>query len=97
MVLEWIVEVRSDQSRFVAGVGDINEDGIDDSLLGACKNYKLCGLQLYILFGGSTVGGNGLFDLFCSQIERMVLNWMVGGESGYCINGTRRHKWRCDR
>ncbi len=87
-------ELRSDQSGYsVAGVGDINEDGIDDLLIGAIGSNNYAGCS-YILFGGSTVGGNGLFSLSA-----------LDGKNGFKLDGEgwrkwllsqwgRRHKWR---
>jgi len=64
----------------VSSAGDINDDGIDDLIIGA-PGYNLSGFQnnsskSYVLFGGTTIGADGSFDL--STLD---------GSNGFVING----------
>jgi Ca2+-binding RTX toxin-like protein len=59
----------------VSGAGDINNDGIDDIIIGAPGGFASRG-QSYVIFGGSSVGSGG-------SIELSTLN----GTSGFALNG----------
>lgn len=62
----------------VSGVGDINEDGVDDLIIGANRadqNGIFAGAS-YVVFGGQTLGAGG--DVDVSDLD---------GSDGFVING----------
>ncbi|MGF1523744.1 MAG: choice-of-anchor Q domain-containing protein [Leptolyngbyaceae cyanobacterium] len=65
--------------RSISNAGDINGDGIDDVLIGAYgadPNGTNFAGETYVVFGGSTVGASGSFNL--SELN---------GSNGFVING----------
>lgn len=67
----------------VSNAGDINGDGIDDLIIGALDadaNGNSSG-STYIVFGGTTLGLNGSFDL--STLD---------GSNGFVINGIGQYQ-----
>ncbi|MEH2408323.1 hypothetical protein [Nostoc sp.] len=63
----------------VSNAGDINNDGIDDLIIGAPytnRNGKNFVGQSYVVFGGTNVGSSGIFNL--SDLN---------GTNGFAING----------
>ena len=70
----------SDNSGFaVAGVGDVNGDGVDDVLIGARYADPLgvnSAGEAYIVFGGAGVGASGSLNLSS-----------LNGANGYVLNG----------
>ncbi|MEQ9535088.1 MAG: integrin alpha, partial [Deltaproteobacteria bacterium] len=72
----------SDSSGYsVSNGGDINNDGIDDLIIGAQyadPNGKNQAGESYVVFGGSTVGANGTLELSA-----------LDGSNGFVINGIK--------
>ncbi|MBN4004886.1 hypothetical protein [Nostoc sp. LPT] len=63
----------------VSNAGDINNDGIDDLIIGAwhaSRNFINEVGQTYVVFGGTNVGSGGIFDLSS-----------LNGTNGFKING----------
>ncbi|MEH2182932.1 beta strand repeat-containing protein [Nostoc sp.] len=63
----------------VSNAGDINNDGIDDLIIGAwlaSPSFTNEAGQTYVVYGGTNVGGGGIFDL--SSLD---------GTNGFAING----------
>jgi hypothetical protein len=63
----------------VSNGGDINNDGIDDLIIGAFRapaNGVDQAGQTYVVFGGRNVGNNGTFNLY-----------NLNGANGFAING----------
>ncbi|MEH2072511.1 MAG: hypothetical protein V7K47_30910 [Nostoc sp.] len=58
----------------VSSAGDVNDDGIDDLIIGTFGAE-----QSYVVFGGTNVGSGGIFDLS-----------NLNGTNGYAINGITR-------
>ncbi|BBD64698.1 hemolysin-type calcium-binding region [Nostoc commune NIES-4072] len=66
-------------SLSVSNAGDINNDGIDDLILGAYEadpNGKENAGQSYVIFGGKNIGSGGTFNLS-----------NLNGTNGFAING----------
>ena len=73
------VESGGQSGSSVAGVGDINDDGIDDLVIGtpyASPNGKKEAGISYVIFGYPNLGNSGIFDL-------SILN----GTNGFIIQG----------
>ncbi|MEM8641309.1 MAG: DUF4347 domain-containing protein [Cyanobacteria bacterium P01_G01_bin.54] len=73
--------VAADDSsgRSVSRAGDVNNDGIDDLIIGAPNadsNGNLNTGESYVVFGGTTIGSNGSFEL--SSLD---------GSNGFVLNG----------
>ena len=65
--------------RSVAGIGDVNGDGLDDLLIGAFRedtDSNIGAGRSYVVFGGAEAGSTG-------QIQLTELD----GTNGYVING----------
>ncbi|MEQ8969098.1 MAG: DUF4347 domain-containing protein [Coleofasciculus sp. C1-SOL-03] len=63
----------------VSDAGDINNDGIDDLIIGAYggdPNGKSAAGESYVVFGGTTVGNSGTLELSA-----------LDGSNGFVING----------
>ncbi|MEH2332371.1 beta strand repeat-containing protein [Nostoc sp.] len=63
----------------VSNAGDINNDGIDDLIIGAQYDYpydKDSAWQSYVVFGGTNLGSGGTFNLS-----------NLNGTNGFLING----------
>ncbi|MEH2290991.1 beta strand repeat-containing protein, partial [Nostoc sp.] len=71
---------ESDTSGYlVSNAGDINNDGIDDLIIGASNDHpydKDSTWQSYVVFGGTNLGSGGTFNL--SDLD---------GTNGFLING----------
>ena len=68
-----------DSSFSVSDAGDINDDGIDDLIIGAPEadpNGNSGAGKSYVVFGGTNVGASGIFELSS-----------LNGTSGFVING----------
>ncbi|MEH1838304.1 MAG: hypothetical protein V7L20_05980 [Nostoc sp.] len=66
-------------SLSVSNAGDVNNDGINDLIIGAYEadpNGKENAGQSYVIFGGKNVGGGGTFNLS-----------NLNGTNGFAING----------
>ena len=61
--------------RSISNAGDINNDGIDDVIIGAANANDEKG-EIYIIFGTENVGGTGSFNLSA-----------LNGRNGFVING----------
>jgi Ca2+-binding RTX toxin-like protein len=64
----------------VSSAGDVNDDGIDDLIIGAFRaspNGNFEAGQSYVVFGGTNVGSGGKVDLLS-----------LNGTNGYAIDGT---------
>lgn len=59
----------------VSGAGDVNEDGIDDLIIGAPFANSFVG-RSYVVFGGTGVGARGSFNLAS-----------LDGSNGFALNG----------
>ena len=69
-------EASGDQCGYaVGGAGDINGDGIDDILIGASGHTGSQG-RSYVVFGGSTVGSDGVITLK-----------NLNGQNGFALDG----------
>lgn len=63
----------------VSNAGDINNDGIDDLIIGAKladPNGNIRAGESYVVFGGTTVGNSGTLELSS-----------LNGTNGFVING----------
>ena len=79
-----ISEISSGDTNEISvnNAGDINNDGIDDFIIGASTadpNANNAAGETYVVFGGSNIGSSGSFNL-------STLN----GTNGFIINGANR-------
>lgn len=78
-------------SLSVRNAGDINNDGIDDLILGAYEadpNGKENAGQSYVIFGGKNVGSGGTFNLSnLNSTNGFAINGIAAGnESGFRVS-----------
>ncbi|MEQ8464997.1 DUF4347 domain-containing protein [Coleofasciculus sp. E1-EBD-02] len=76
------IDTNDESGYSVSGAGDINEDGIDDLIIGALwakSNGKDFSGQSYIVFGGVQVGAGGTLELS-----------NLNGNNGFVINSIDR-------
>jgi hypothetical protein len=74
-----ITAIGDFDSFLVSNAGDINNDGIDDLIIGkyeADSNGNENAGQSYVVFGGKNVGSGGIFNVFS-----------LNGTNGFAING----------
>ena len=74
---------EDNSGRSVSSAGDVNNDGVDDLIIGTDTNstFFIAG-ESYVLFGGGSVGGGGLIEL----LEQNGSN-ALDGSDGFLING----------
>ncbi len=82
-----------DESGYsVNGVGDLNDDGIDDLVIGAytaSPNGKNGAGASYVVFGSSRIGSNGILELSnLNGVNGFVINGVTKSDnSGYSVSG----------
>lgn len=86
------IAANDESGRSVSGVGDVNNDGFDDLLIGAVwadPNSQSNAGESYVIFGSSNVGDNGSIELSSLNGNNgFVLNGIaVGDESGWPGSG----------
>ncbi|MBD2535860.1 FG-GAP repeat protein [Nostoc flagelliforme FACHB-838] len=73
----------------VSNAGDINNDGVDDLIIGAPlvnPNDNFFAGQSYVVFGGANVGSSGVFNLSdLNGTNGLTING-IGGESGRSVS-----------
>lgn len=72
----------------VSGVGDINNDGMADFVIGAGGASSNAGAS-YVLFGKSALGSSGSFDVstLTGTNGFIVTGFPAGSEGGYSVSG----------
>ncbi|GAB5496953.1 MAG: integrin alpha [Phycisphaerales bacterium] len=73
------IDEDDNSARSVSSAGDVNDDGVDDLIIGAYRaapDGRFTAGESYVVFGGPTVGSSG-------EIELSSLN----GTNGYVLNG----------
>lgn len=74
--------MRAGMTNSASSAGDINGDGIDDLIFGEPSGYGDVGTS-YIIFGGTDLGGNGVFELF--RRSNSYYDITLNGTNGFVV------------